>query len=396
MAPDELQGAILEHVDRLREYSQVKEKMVMILDARGRLKDPNAMDVGYAGVGDEEWGGSWPEEQEVAAVGHGDHCYRCGGMGHMANDCPTPKGKGKGKEDRAFNAKGGKNQQKGKGKGAEGKGSEKGKGKGGVICGYCGKRGHDVARCWTLHPEQLPWKAAGSLDEYYDTQHDGMDGIELSVCCVECDDGGGAWETVARKSGRPSKARALMPPGLALSNRYDGLRVRGQIQDIGGLEVEMPDRSIAGIGREQLKPAGKGKVTIDSGAAESVMPRGMLENEPLVEGEAKRLGVRYVAANGAKMDNYGEKKVRFRKEGLSGVSNMLFQVTDVGKPLASVARILDKGNSVVFSRKPSGSYIVNDQSGRKIPLVEEKGTFVMEVEYLEPGAKEGGFAGQGK
>ena len=55
---------------------------------------------------------------------------------------------------------------------------------------------------------------------------------------------------------------------------------------------------------------------------------------------------------------------------------MLFQVTDVSKPLASVSRILDKVNSVVFSRKQGGSYIVNN-SGQKIQLTEEKGTFVM-------------------
>ena len=76
------------------------------------------------------------------------------------------------------------------------------------------------------------------------------------------------------------------------------------------------------------------------------MPRGTLEGEPLVEGEAKRLGVKYVAANGAKMDNHGQKRIRFKKEGLGGISDMLFQVTDVGKPLASVTRILDKRNSV--------------------------------------------------
>ena len=72
------------------------------------------------------------------------------------------------------------------------------------------------------------------------------------------------------------------------------------------------------------------------------MPRGMLEGEPLVEGEAKRLGVKYVAANGAKMDNYDQKRIRFKKEGLGGISDMLFQVTDVGKPLASVTRILSE------------------------------------------------------
>ena len=80
---------------------------------------------------------------------------------------------------------------------------------------------------------------------------------------------------------------------------------------------------------------------------------------------------------------------------LGGISDMLFQVTDVGKPLASVTRILDKVNSVVFSRKQGGFYIVNNSGGQKIQLTEEKGTFVMDVEYLEPNVDPEGFARQG-
>ena len=147
----------------------------------------------------------------------------------------------------------------------------------------------------------------------------------------------------------------------------------GDYFDIGGLDILMPDKVINGVGRTgMLVSAGRGKVTIDSGAAESVMPRDMLQRETLVEGAPKKSCVKYVAANGAKMDNYGEKRVRFKKEGLNGINSMVFQVTDVGKPLASVSRILDKGNSVVFSRGPKGSYVVNDQTGRRIPLVEEE------------------------
>ena len=80
IAPDELQGTVLEHADRLREYRQKKQKMVMLLDARGQLKNPNAMDIGYSG--EEDW--TWETELgdfDVGAVGMSDHCYRCGLMG---------------------------------------------------------------------------------------------------------------------------------------------------------------------------------------------------------------------------------------------------------------------------------------------------------------------------
>jgi hypothetical protein len=45
------------------------------------------------------------------------------------------------------------------------------------------------------------------------------------------------------------------------------------------------------------------------------MPRGMLPNEPSREGIAKRNGVKYVAANGARMEHLVEKKVRLKRDG---------------------------------------------------------------------------------
>ena len=113
------------------------------------------------------------------------------------------------------------------------------------------------------------------------------------------------------------------------------------------------------------------------------MPKAMLPNEPLREGAAKKSGVKYVAANGARMENLGEKRVRFKREGSHEVNGITFQVTHVGKPLASVSRILDKGNRVVFSRGPGGSFIENETTGEWMPLKEERGTFVLEVDLLE-------------
>ena len=237
-------------------------------------------------------------------------------------------------------------------------------------------------------------------------------GNELSIGGVECETCEHEdWATVDGKRAHEMwrTCRARSPTGVALRNRFEALvelEDREEVNSItmgadavgsvGALEVLPPEKTIGGVGSTgRLRPAGKGKVTIDSGAAESVMPRGMLQREPLVEGDAKKAGVRYVAANGSKMDNYGEKRVRFKREGFNGVNSLLFQVTDVGKPRASVSRILDKGNAVIFSRGLGGSYVINDKTGQRIPLVEEKGTFVMEVEYLEPDVEMEDFARQG-
>ena len=67
----------------------------------------------------------------------------------------------------------------------------------------------------------------------------------------------------------------------------------------------------------------KGRITIDSGAAESVIHPTMFEEVPTRPSPGSRSGLCYIAANGSKMPNMGEKHVKFRtKEGM--MSSVLF------------------------------------------------------------------------
>ena len=98
-----------------------------------------------------------------------------------------------------------------------------------------------------------------------------------------------------------------------------------------------------------------------------------------MEGAPKKAGVKCDAANGAKVDRYGEKRVRFMKDALNGIKTMASQVSDVGKSLVSMSRIQDKRSSVVFPRGANGVCVVNDRTGRRIPLVQEGEEPFMEV-----------------
>jgi hypothetical protein len=136
----------------------------------------------------------------------------------------------------------------------------------------------------------------------------------------------------------------------------------------------------------------KGKVTVDSGAEDSVWPATHVDWDKVVETEESRKGIGFVAANGGRMANYGGTKVEFVKEGKR--KSMNFQVTDCKKPLASVSKIVDKGNRVVFDSE--GSYIENKATGEIMKLERERGTYVMIVEYETTNdvASASGFPGQ--
>jgi len=131
--------------------------------------------------------------------------------------------------------------------------------------------------------------------------------------------------------------------------------------------------------KRQKKPIGTGKITIDSGAAESVMPMEILKEIQLKESKGSKAGVQYIAANGGRMPNLGEKQVHFKTSD-GAESNVVFQVTHARKPLASVSKMVKKGNRVIFS--PSGSYIENIATKKRIDMQEVNGTYQIDVEYL--------------
>ena len=199
MLPKELQDEVYRSVQGELNWQAARSRVKAIANNRVSQDLPQPMDIGnignegYGGWGEEEeiqcspcGGGWWGEEPEVQVdyVGSGVVCLRCGGKGHFARDCGTPKGKGKegpGKGTKGNMGKGYKGEfgkgfgkgdskgWKGFGKGDQGKGGwkggEKGKGKGyppglgggkgvwagmnssHIQCYKCGEYGHKSDTC---------------------------------------------------------------------------------------------------------------------------------------------------------------------------------------------------------------------------------------------------------
>ncbi len=129
-------------------------------------------------------------------------------------------------------------------------------------------------------------------------------------------------------------------------------------------------------------------VTVDSGAAESVIPVDLLPGLPMVDKPAER---RYRAAGGKLLEDKGAKKVTYW--GPDGrARSMTFRVAEVNKPLASVKRICDKGNRVIFDG--CESRIEHKMTGHCTPIREERGVYVLDVPMAD--INEEGFSRQGK
>ena len=127
-------------------------------------------------------------------------------------------------------------------------------------------------------------------------------------------------------------------------------------------------------------------ITIDSGASENVISESYARRIPVVPSAGSREGVQYVAANGTTMPNKGEKHIPVTTvEGHKCLLNM--QVTDVKKPLMSVARICDAGHEVTFSA--TGGAIKHMKTGQVTNFERVDNVYRLKV-ALAPG-----FARQG-
>ena len=127
-------------------------------------------------------------------------------------------------------------------------------------------------------------------------------------------------------------------------------------------------------------------MTVDSGAADNVMPRRMVRKKMKIRSSAaSRAGVHYVAASDHRIANEGEVDYAFQtKQG--GKHSWTFQVANVNKVLAAVSALVDNNHRVVFDQDMETgtdlSFITNKATNESIRMRRENNVWVIDA-YVE-------------
>lgn len=143
-----------------------------------------------------------------------------------------------------------------------------------------------------------------------------------------------------------------------------------QIERLGVFSVVEPEavRMVKGEWEEL-------EMAVDSGAGETVLKLTDVECVEIREGEARKRGVKYEAADGTLIENEGEKEFVSWTENGAKVK-MVAQVADVTKSLLSVRRVVDRGGTVVFKK---GYGWIETSAGRKVWLRQKEGMYVVRL-----------------
>ena len=133
-------------------------------------------------------------------------------------------------------------------------------------------------------------------------------------------------------------------------------------------------------------------ITVDSGAADLVMPRRMVRGRgnKIRSSKASRAGAHYVSATANRIKNEGEIDLHFNTEDGKKL-NWTFQIAEVNKVLASVSYLVDHNHRVVFDQDADTgediSFITNKANGEAIKMRRDKNVWVIDA-YLEEDAEQ--------
>ena len=167
-----------------------------------------------------------------------------------------------------------------------------------------------------------------------------------------------------------------LPPGLKdvkkKQVRYMGDCAR---KSVNGVSKKKQMSAMSDARQNYTAPGEIISITIDSGAAESVMPMGIHNDYPMNRNELT--GTQYDSADGGTITTVGEKVlVLDLPDGCT--RGLRMQVADtVTKPLGAVSRITSRGNRVVFDEEEG--YIENKKTGEKTWFVKRDDVYVLDA-----------------
>ncbi len=146
-------------------------------------------------------------------------------------------------------------------------------------------------------------------------------------------------------------------------------------KQISGLEIEVTTtgESDVAVDTVQVSEPGWTKIeaTIDSGAADNVMPEELFGHLPKTDGNPN---IRYVAANGDKIPNRGARQVPMYTDDWQRTA-IKFQLTDVNKPLISVGHITARKHVVILDEHEG--WIINKATGGVTRVHKKNNVYVL-------------------
>ena len=146
-----------------------------------------------------------------------------------------------------------------------------------------------------------------------------------------------------------------------------------------------PSMAVKKVGARRMRM--RRGMTVDSGAADNVIPRRMIRGtkNKIRSSPGSRKGVFYVSASGGRIANEGECDFHFSsKDGEE--ESFVFQVAEVNKALCAVSYLVDKGYQVIFDQDVATgkdtSRISHKKTGKMIPLMRERNVWTIDA-YIE-------------